>query len=90
MTEKEFIPYVLGREGYPRQCIKATEEMGECIQRLARYSLSDRCDRDETAEEICDVILMMREMCCVFEISDEEVAERIQDKINKYMRRQKQ
>lgn len=84
MTAKQFTKYILHKNGIYRQCIKAIEEMSELTHVLARYTFDGEFDREHLAEELSDVVLMMRELAEAFDISDLEIEERIQGKINRY------
>lgn len=85
MTAKQFIPYVLNKNGYVAQSIKAIEEMSELIHVLSRYAFDGEFDRENLGEELADVVLMLRELCEAFDVSDLEIEQRIKSKIDRYM-----
>ena len=85
MNSDKFVPYILGKNGYQNQAIKACEELSELTYVLARFAMGD-CDRDHIAEETADVILMCRQICAMFDISDLEIEQRIQGKIDRYLK----
>lgn len=85
MTAKQFINYILRANGVVRQCIKAIEELAELIHVLSRYAFDGELDRENLGEELADVVLMLRELSEAFDISDLEIEQRIQGKINRYL-----
>ena len=84
MTAKQFVKYILHKNGNCRQCTKAIEEMAELTHVLARYCFDGEFDREHFGEELADVILMCRELAEAFDVSDLEIEERIQGKIDRY------
>lgn len=85
MTAKQFIEYILRKNGVCRQCIKAIEEMAELIHVFSRYAFDGEFDRENLGEELADVVLMLREIAEAFDISDLEIEQRIQGKIDRYL-----
>jgi NTP pyrophosphatase (non-canonical NTP hydrolase) len=85
MTAKQFTKYILHKNGTYRQCSKAIEEMAELIHVLSRYTFDGDLDRENLGEELADVVLMCRELAEAFDVSDLEIEERIQGKIDRYM-----
>lgn len=83
MNSDKFIPYILGKNGNQMQSMKACEELSELTYVLARYAMGE-CNRDHIAEETADVIMMCRQVCAMFNISDLEIEQRIQYKIDRY------
>ena len=86
MNSDKFVQYIIGKNGFQKQCIKACEELSELIYVLSRYAMGD-IDRDHIAEETADVVLMCREICTMFDISELEIEQRIQGKIDRYFER---
>lgn len=90
MTEKDrFIIDVLATNGKD-QVIKMCEELGELITALSRWYINDRSNLDNVHEELVDVIFMTEQMRCYFGITQEEVDNRINAKIQKYKDRHKE
>lgn len=90
MTEKDrFIIDVLAANG-KNQVIKMCEELGELITALSRWYINDRSNLDNVHEELADVIFMAEQMRCYFGITQEEVNDRINAKIQKYKDRHKE
>lgn len=85
MTTKQFIPYILKKNGYTAQAIKSIEEMAELTYVLSRYAFGGTLDRESLGEELADVELMLRELREAFDISDLEIEQRIKYKIDRYM-----
>ena len=86
MTSKRFIEYILHKNGNCRQCIKAIEEMAELTHVLSRYTFDGEFDRENLGEELADVILMCRELAEAFDVSDLEIEQRIQGKVDRYFK----
>ena len=84
MTKKQFVKYILHKNGLLKQCIKAIEEMTELIHVLARYIFNGELDRENLGEEFSDVHLVLDELAEGFDISDLEIEQRIQGKVNRY------
>lgn len=84
MTAKQFTKYILHKNGNCRQCIKAIEEMAELTHVLSRYAFDGELDRDNLGEELSDVVLMCREIAEGFNVSDLEIEQRIQGKVDRY------
>ena len=85
MTAKQFTKYILKKNGNYRQCVKAIEEMAELIHVLSRFVFDGELDRENLGEELADVILMTRELAEAFDVSDLEIEQRIQGKVDRYL-----
>lgn len=85
----KFIINILATNGKD-QVIKMCEELGELITALSRWYINDRPNLDNVHEELCDVIFMAEQMRCYFGITQEEVNNRINAKIQKYKDRHKE
>lgn len=85
MTAKQFTTYILKKNGNCRQCIKAIEEMAELTHVLSRYAFDGEFDRENLGEELADVILMCRELAEAFDVSDLEIEQRMQSKVDRYV-----
>lgn len=66
------------------------EELGELITALSRWYINDRPNLDNVHEELVDVIFMAEQMRCYFGITQEEVNDRINGKIQKYKEKHKE
>lgn len=84
MTAKQFTKYILHKNGNCRQCIKAIEEMAELIHVLSRFAFDGELDRENLGEELADVHLMLMELAEAFDISDLEIEQRMQTKVDRY------
>lgn len=86
MNEKQFIDYILRRNG-KNQVTKAVEELEELALAFTRWSLAE-ADQSEVInnihEELADVVLMLRQMEEFFGIGELEIETRIQGKIDRY------
>jgi NTP pyrophosphatase (non-canonical NTP hydrolase) len=85
MTAKQFTKYILHKNGVARQCIKAIEELAELIHCLSRYAFDGELDRENLGEELSDVHLMLLELAEAFDISDLEIEQRMQSKVDRYV-----
>lgn len=85
MTAKQFTKYILHKNGTYRQCSKAIEEMAELVHVLSRYIFDGDLDRENLGEELADVILMCRELAEAFDVSDLEIEQRMQSKVDRYV-----
>ncbi|MBQ0124972.1 MAG: hypothetical protein KBS59_01440 [Clostridiales bacterium] len=84
MRKDEFIGYVIHKYK-EKQLVKAMEELGELNSALARIVNDLKPDYDNFEEELCDVIFMCEQLLWYFDIPDETVEARIQQKIDKFL-----
>ena len=85
MNVSNFISYVLGKNGAKYQAIICIEECSELIKELTKFIRGKDFDRDRVAEEIADVELTLREIKDAFGISEAEVINRMQKKVDRYL-----
>lgn len=85
MSTKEFIPYIIKREGNQKQIIKAIEELSELAVELAKAARDlSLADREHIAEETADCYLMLDQVCEIYNISLLEVEQRKQGKVDRF------
>lgn len=87
MKQKEFIQYILKRNGFQGQAMICMEELAELSKELSKYVRGEG-DRNHIAEEVADVYLTVRQMQEVFGIDDLEIETIIQKKVDRYWNKQ--
>lgn len=93
MDKYEFIDHVLKKNGYQYQALKAVEELADLQQLLVRYGISEYSSdfselREHVGEELADAELCLLQCRRIFKITDLELEQRQQDKIDRYLRRE--
>lgn len=93
MDKHEFINHVLKKNGYQHQILKACEEMAELQQLFVRYGISEYSIdfqelREHIGEELADVELCLLQARRIFNITDLELEQREQIKIDRYLYRE--
>jgi NTP pyrophosphatase (non-canonical NTP hydrolase) len=68
--------------GEKQQMIVAMEECSELIKEISKY-LRGKSNRDNIIEEVADVLIMIKYLQLILNISDEELNEMKQFKINR-------
>jgi len=82
---KEFSEWARETVGPSLQLIITMEEMGELTSALSHYirEPDDPLMVANVVEEIADVLFMLEQMISFFEITDEELYDRIQSKLKR-------
>ncbi len=83
---QEKIKEILKRHGEKKQILKAIEEMAE-LQNVLLHVIDGRDSVDHVQEEIADVSLMMKQMQIVFNLPDERLKDRMQEKADRELER---
>ena len=78
---------IVNHFGKPLQWLKLPEECGEVCKAVYRYELNRVPNTDEIIEEIADVQVVLEEMKAVYNISEEQLTQAMQQKIERTLSR---
>lgn len=97
MTTEQKIQYIADHYGYESQSRQLVEELSELIQAVCKHNrayeerpISASCDcpeRDEIAEEIADVCIMVWQLCYLLGISNERIDQIAEKKLARQIER---
>lgn len=85
----EIMKSAIRKNGKVMQTVVAIEEMSELQKELTKY-IRGNGNRDNLTEEVADVLIMITQILLMYQISDENITEVINFKLNRLKERLEQ
>ena len=84
---KDKLLQIINRYGIEHQQRKLQEEVFELQQAIIKYEYVDFTELEDITEEIADVQVMLKQFQYYYEITDEEIEELMQFKVDRQLER---
>ena len=90
MKNIDIMKSAINKYGEILQIIKTIEELSELQKELCKYINTPERNRTQIIDEMSDVLIMLKQIRLIFDISEEELKKQIQYKLERLKDRLKQ